>query len=106
MLKYETPVVFDIIIDLSPQHRKKCPDAKLISAVCSASDDPAFDKPKFRVYLDEYIRNGVYCKRGKKLTAERKRYYERIRRNKLASYIRRRKADIELFRSALLTERD
>lgn len=100
MLKYEAPVVFDLIVVLSPLSRKKNPHPALVSAVCSASADPAFDKPKFRVYLDEYLRQGVYCKRGKKLTPERKLYYERIRRNKLEKYIRERREEIELLREA------
>lgn len=100
MLKYESPVVFDLIIGLSPPSRKTRPHPALVSAVCSASQDPAFDKPKFRVYLDEYIRYGVYCKRGKKLTPEREKYYERVRRNKLQEYIRRHREEIELMRLA------
>jgi hypothetical protein len=101
MLRYETPTVFDLIVELSPTSRKRSPHPTLISAVCSASKDPAFDKPKFRAYLDEYIRYGLYCKRGKKLTPERERYYERIRRNKLRLYIERHRDEIEELREAL-----
>jgi hypothetical protein len=101
MLRHETPTVFDLIVELSPIGRKRSPHPTLISAVCSASKDPAFDKPKFRAYLEEYVRNGVYCKRGKKLTPERERYYERIRRNKLQKYIRLHRAEIEELREAL-----
>lgn len=100
MLKYESPVVFDLIQLLSPHSRKTRPHPALVSAVCSASRDPAFDKPKFRAYLDEYIRHGVYCKRGKKITPEREKYYERIRRNKLQKYIRRNREEIEFLRLA------
>lgn len=98
MLKYESPAVFDLIIELSPHSRKTHPHPALVSAVCSASQDPAFEKPKFRTYLDEYVRCGVYCKRGKKLTPERERYYERIRRNKLEKYIRLHREEIENMR--------
>lgn len=101
MLKYESPLVFDLIIQLSPQQRKKCPHPNLISVVCSASDDPVFDKSKFRIYLAEYTRHGLYCKRGKKPTPERLRYYERLRHNKLQRYIRQHSSDIELIRLAL-----
>lgn len=101
MLRYETPVVFDLIIMLSPQYRKKRPHPDLIVAVCSASNDPAFDKPKFRRYLEDYRQNGLHCKRGKKATPERKRYYERIRRNKLQKYIDEHREEIELLRPIL-----
>lgn len=101
MLKYETPVVFDLVIELSPSNRKTRPHPELISAVCSASSDPAFAKPKFRVYFEEYVSNGLYCKRGKKITPERERYYERVRRNKLRKYIRENREEIESQREAL-----
>lgn len=104
MLKYETPVVFDLIIELSPLGRKKRPHPEMISAVCSASKDTAFDKPKFRVYLDEYARCGLYCKRGKKLTPEREQYYERIRKKKLRKYVCEHKEEIELIRESLRTK--
>lgn len=100
MLKYESPVVFDLIVFLSPPSRRTRPHPALVSAVCSASQDPAFEKPKFRTYLDEYTRYGVYCKRGKKLTPEREKYYERLRRNKLQAYIRQHREEIEFLRPA------
>lgn len=100
MLKYESPVVYDLIICLSPQNRKRNPHAQLIAIVCMASRDPAFEKPKFRVYFEEYVRNGLYCKRGKKLTPEREQYYERLRGHKLQQYIHRHKDEIELLRTA------
>ncbi len=104
MLKYETPAVFDLIVELSPPYRKRYPHSTLISAVCAASKDPAFDKPKFRTYMEEYTRNGPYCKRGKKLTPEREQYYERIRRNKLRRYIEEHKEEIEELREALASD--
>jgi hypothetical protein len=106
MLKYETPAVFDLIVVLSPTYRKKRPSVQLISAVCSASKDPAFDKPKFRIYLEEYTRDGLYCRTGKKPTPERERYYERIRRNKLHKYIDRHRTDIEELREAMSVKQD
>lgn len=100
MLKYESPVVFDLIIALLPQNRKKFPHWTLISVVCSASRDPSFDKPKFSAYFEEYVRCGVYCKRGKRLTPKRERYYERIRSNKLQQFIRRNREEIEFLRTS------
>ncbi|MCS2889400.1 hypothetical protein NXV14_23350 [Bacteroides fragilis] len=38
---------------------------------------------------DEYRRDGVYCRRGKRLTPGRKAYYEGICRRKREEYIRR-----------------
>jgi hypothetical protein len=101
MLKYETPAVFDLIVELSPAYRKKAPHPKLIAAVCSASDDPAFDKPKFRTYLEEYSRDGLYCKRGKKLTPERELYYDGLRRRKFEKYVERHREEIEIIREVL-----
>ncbi len=98
MLRYETPVVLDLIVELSPPHRKRAPHPELIAAVCSASKDPAFNKPKFRTYLKEYTRQGLYCRTGKKPTPQREKYYERIRRNKLHSYIRSHRTEIEELR--------
>jgi len=98
MLRYETPAVFDLVVRLSPPGRKRRPSVGLIAAVCSASRDPAFGKPKFRTYLEEYARDGLYCKRGKRLTPERELYYERIRRRKLERYIDRHREEIEAMR--------
>jgi hypothetical protein len=101
MLKYETPAVFDLIVELSPACRKSRPHPTLIETVCAASKDPAFRKAKFRTYLQEYIRNGLYCKRGKKITPERELYYRRIRRNKLRRYIAEHREEIEALRETL-----
>ena len=106
MLRYETPTVFDLIVELSPAYRKRNPPPTLISAVCSASKDPAFDKPKFRIYMEEYARDGLYCRTGKKLTPERERYYERIRRNKLQKYICRHREEIEALRGEQYVDTD
>ena len=44
---------------------------QVIRSVAEASKDLC-GKAKFRRYLDEYRRDGVYCRRGKRLTPERK----------------------------------
>lgn len=98
MLKYEAPVVFDLIRELSPVSRKNNPSVKLIKTVCSASNDRSFRKPKFQRYLEEYERLGVYCNRGKTLTPDREAYYERIRKVKLSKYIKKNREEVERLR--------
>jgi hypothetical protein len=41
-----------------------------------------------RLDLTEYAAWGLYCKRPKRLTLERERYYEGIRKKKMEEYIR------------------
>lgn len=91
MLRYEMPVVYYLLRRLSPPVPLFEPEWQLVDSVCRASKDPSYDKPKFRRYLEEYARDGVYCKRGKRLTPERLAYYESIRRKKLAVFIRKNK---------------
>ena len=101
MLRYETPALYDLIFTLTPKKRKIAPPVELISLVCSASGDPAFDKPRFSRYLDEYKQKGLRCGRGKPITPEREAYYEVIRKRKLAIYIEQHRQEIELFRSGV-----
>lgn len=96
MLRYEVPVVYDLIVRLSPPSRRTCPYPELVEAVCAASQDPAFRKPKFRRYMDEYAREGVYCRRGKRLTPARASYYERLRQRRMEEYILEHWEEIEL----------
>lgn len=88
MLRYEMPVVYYLLRKLSPPAPLFEPTWQLVDSVCSSSTDPSYLKPKFKRYLEEYARNGVYCKRGKRLTPERLVYYESIRRKKLELFIR------------------
>lgn len=88
MLKYEMPVVYYLLRRLSSPAPLFEPEWQLVDSVCRASKDPSYKKPKFKRYLEEYARNGVYCKRGKRLTPERLVYYESIRRKKLAAFVR------------------
>lgn len=89
MLRYEMPVVYYLLRRLSPPAPLFEPEWQLVDSVCRASKDSSYNKPKFRRYLEEYARDGVYCKRGKRLTPERLAYYEPIRRKKLAVFIRK-----------------
>lgn len=89
MLRYEMPVVYHLLHRLCAPQQPFEPDWRVIESVAEASKDPSYGKAKFRRYLDEYRRNGVYCRRGKRLTPGRKAYYEGIRRRKTEEYIRR-----------------
>lgn len=95
MIKHEAPVVFNVIINLTPGGVFPAPSCELIKLVCKASRDPSFKKAKFRRYLSEYETTGLYCKRGKKLTPSRKSYYETIRKRKLEQYIRKNRKKIK-----------
>ena len=77
MLRYEMPVVYHLTpARLCATQQPFEPDWQVIRSVAEASKDPSCGKAKFRRYLDEYRRDGVYCRRGKRLTPERKAYYE------------------------------
>ena len=89
MLRYEMPVVYHLLRRLCATQQPFEPDWQVIRSVAEASKDPSCGKAKFRRYLDEYRRDGVYCRRGKRLTPERKAYYEGICRRKREEYIRR-----------------
>ena len=88
MLRYEMPVVYHLLRRLYDRQQPFEPNWHVIELVAEASKDPSFRKAKFSRYLDEYRRNGVYCRRGKRLTPGRKTYYEGIRRRKTEEYIR------------------
>lgn len=87
MLKYEVPVVFDIIMKMTPKPMLGEPPLLLVKTVCRNSDDPSLRKKKLTRYLEEYARLGLYCKRPKILTPERRGYYEAIRERKMDRYI-------------------
>jgi hypothetical protein len=56
--------------------------------------DPRVDRSKEHL-MEEYALWGLYCKRPKRLTQERERYYEGIRKRKMEEYIRRNGNRIE-----------
>lgn len=95
MLKYEVPVVYDIIMTMTTKGNFQEPSLLMIKTVCKNSNDLSLKKPKFKRYLNEYAITGLFCKRGKFLTAKRKCYYEAIRRKKLEKYIKENKKIIE-----------
>ena len=98
MLKYEVAVVYGIIMNMTPKVHFPEPSLFLIETICGASKDPSFQKKKFLRYLEEYARDGLFCKRGKVLTAGRKVYYESVREKKVDKFIEQNRAQIEWMR--------
>lgn len=101
MLKYEVPVVFDIIMQSIPPGLFAEPSVYLIKTICQASVDPSLRKPKFTRFLDEYVRKGLYCRRPKVITPERRTYYDAIRRKKLEKYIHKNRQMITTIKRGL-----
>lgn len=95
MLKYEVPVVFQIITNICPGEYA-IPTPELIRMVCRSSRDPSLKKAKFYRYLDDYAAVGVYCKRAKVYTPQRDAYYACIRRRKMERFIKANKEQGEL----------
>ena len=98
MLKYEVPVVYDLIMNMTPPGPFPEPPYLLIKILCAASDDPSLKKPKFFRYLGEYAQKGLYCLRGKKNTPEREAFYSAIRKKKLDRFILQNQQVIEAMR--------
>ena len=67
MLYNEAPAVYNILMLLCPHSQRRFPHPQTVALVCTASDDPALRKPKFRRYMKRYEREGCYCRRGKLL---------------------------------------
>lgn len=95
LLRYETPVVYDVLMMVCPARQREEPPPQIVEIVCAASGEAAFRKPKFLRYLELYRREGVCCRRGKRMTPERERYYEALRRTRLDNYIFRHWEEIE-----------
>lgn len=95
MLRYEMPVVYHLLRRLCSGQQPFEPDWRVVDAVARASKDPSYRKPKFRRYLEEYSRDGLCCRRGKRLTPGRKAYYEGIRRRKTEAFIRQNRVRLE-----------
>lgn len=89
MLRYEMPIVYHILRQLSNSQTPFEPEWWVIDSVAKASKDASYGKPKFRRYLEEYREKGLYCLRGKVLTPKRKAYYESVRKHKTDEYIRK-----------------
>ena len=100
-LKYEVPVVFQIIMNQSNKSLFYEPNFNLVRAICSASKDTSLNKAKFQRYLAEYEQKGLYCNVGQRMTPVKMAYYERIRRAKLKMYIESNKEQILATRFAI-----
>ncbi|WP_165045095.1 hypothetical protein [Dysgonomonas sp. ZJ709] len=99
MLKYEVPIVYDIIMNMTSPSAFPEPSYLLIKTICKGSSDPSLNKAKFFRYMEEYAELGLYCKRPKVLTTKRKVYYESIRKKKLERFIEENKERIEIIRT-------
>lgn len=102
MLLYETPVVYNLIMQSTPNSPFPDPSPDVIEIIAKASKDPSFQKKKFTRYLEEYREHGLYCRRGKKLTPERKAYYESVRNQKLKKFISNNRKKIKTLKKRLM----
>lgn len=50
--------------------------------------------------MNEYIANGLCCKRGKVLTEGRKAYYESVRKKKMEAFISENRKKIKILKAA------
>lgn len=98
-LKYEVPLVYEIIMSMTPQSPFLEPPYLLVQKICEASDDSSLRKPKFARYLQEYKQHGLFCHQGVKLTPVKEAYYKGIRDKKLHRYIARNSSRIERLRN-------
>ena len=101
MLKYEVPVVYGLIMNMSREGVFPIPPLFLINIICKGSQDPSLLKPKFQRYLNEYAEHGIYCRRPKRMTKKRKAYYESIRKKKMQKYIDENKRKIETMKRTI-----
>lgn len=95
MLRYEMPVVYHLLKQLCAAQEPFEPDWRVVESVARLSNDASYCKPKFRRYLEKYRCEGLYCRRGKRLTPERKAYYASIRRRKVAAFIRQNRQRLQ-----------
>ncbi len=97
-LRYEAPVVYALIREMTPPGYFFEPPYLLIKILCAASGDPVFRKAKFHRYLEEYLDNGLFCRTPKKPTPTRVAYYERLRTARMKRYIEQNRDKIERYR--------
>ena len=95
MLRYEMPIVYGILKQLCGGQSPFEPEWWVIDSVAKASKDASYGKPKFKRYLMEYQKKGLYCLRGKVLTPKRKAYYESVQKHKTQEYIRKNRRLLE-----------
>lgn len=91
------PAVYEVIMSMTQPYMLCEPPYLLIKLVCEKSDDTSLKKRKFIRYLEEYKEQGLFCRRPKLLTSERKKYYEAIRKKKMNTYILKNRESIERY---------
>ena len=93
-LKYEVPVVYGILENLTPPGPFFEPPYLLVKKVCEASSDTSLKKPKFMRYLQEYKRTGLFCHKPIKITPVKEAYYKGIRDKKMHRFIQQNRSRI------------
>ena len=105
MLKYEVPIIYDLIMKMSPKGQFPEPRILIIESICKASNDISLRKPKFFRYLEEYKRKGIYCGRAQIITPKRAKYYELIRERKRDKFVEENHSLIENERKIMRAKR-
>lgn len=94
---YEVPLAYEIIMRQTPASGGKPvePPVSLIKTVCAACRDPALRKPRFKRLVEKYERQGLCCRRYKRITPEQAAYYEKLRKKKLAAFMEENRLRID-----------
>lgn len=94
-------MAYDIIMNMTPASPFPEPPLLLIKIICNSSPDPSFKKKKYQRFLDEYARDGLYCRRPKAITPERRKYYESIRKKKMDTFVRKNRERLEQMKHSI-----
>lgn len=96
-LMYEVPLAYEIIMRQTPACGGKPvePPVPLIKTVCAACRDPVLRKPRFKRLVEKYERQGLCCRRYKRITPEQAAYYEKLRKKKLAAFMEENRLRID-----------
>ncbi len=90
-LKYECPAVFEVITKVLPKYNTIAPSIKHLELIFRNSNDPSLKKPKFKRYLEDFKKHGLYCHRARELTPEKEKYYKKIRAKKHKTLVENKK---------------
>jgi hypothetical protein len=89
-------------MDMAPQSVFPEPPLALVKVICGNSPDLSLKKAKFFRYMEKYAMQGLCCRRPKRLTPERRVYYEGIRKKELERFARKNRDNIERLRKSML----